>query len=274
MFLFVNWNVNPELFRIGGFGMRYYSLLFAGAFYLGFLIMRGIYRRENRSERELSRLLVYLLVGTVLGARLGQAFFYEFGYFKDHPLEIILPFRYSNGGFTWTGYQGLASHGGALGVLAAILLFSRRFQWNVLDLLDRLVIPVALAASFIRLGNLFNSEIIGKPSQLPWAFVFQRVDPIPRHPAQLYESICYGAIFVFLLWYFHRPLKPSRGRTTGWFLVLLFSVRFAVEFLKENQAAFENSLPVNMGQLLSLPFMVGGLVLLLRKQKENVKEAP
>lgn len=196
--LYINWNINPEIFRIGGFGLRYYSIMFALAFYFSYLILSKIYTKENVSIQLLNKLTIYVFLGTLIGARLGQVLFYESGYFKNHLLEIFLPFTiHPNGNFEWTGYQGLASHGGALGILIALAFYCKKYKQSFLWVIDRLVIVVPLAGFFIRIGNLFNSEIIGKPTNVSWAFVFEKVDFIPRHPAQLYEAIAYLIIFLF-----------------------------------------------------------------------------
>jgi prolipoprotein diacylglyceryl transferase len=256
--LFITWNVDPELFRIGGVGLRYYSLLFALAFLLGVALMHQLYRREGVAEDLVNPLLVYVLLGTLIGARLGQSLFYEWAYFKHHPLEIILPFRIRPEGWEWTGFQGLASHGGALGILAAVALYARNYQQSFLWVTDRLVIVVALGGFFIRLGNLFNSEIIGKPTEVPWAFVFERVDPLPRHPSQLYEALAYGLIF-WVLWRVHQHHRTKRGFLLGLFLLGVFSARFLIEFTKEVQVDFESAWWLNMGQVLSIPFIGAGV---------------
>jgi phosphatidylglycerol---prolipoprotein diacylglyceryl transferase len=168
--VYVTWNIDPEIFRIGGFALRYYSVLFVLAFISGYWIMSYIFQKEKIPVESLNKFFIYVFLGTLIGARLGHTLFYEFGYFKYHLLEIIFPFRISaEKGFEFTGYQGLASHGGAIGILIA----------------------VALSGFFIRMGNLFNSEIIGRPTTVPWAFIFTKVDLIPRHPVQLYEAILY-----------------------------------------------------------------------------------
>lgn len=225
-----------------------------------------MYQKEGLNQEELSPLLIYIIAGTVIGARLGQAFFYEFGYFKHHPLEIILPFRIGDNGFEWTGYQGLASHGGAIGVLIALAIYCKKFQQSFLRTIDKIVIAVALAGFFIRVGNFFNSEIIGTPSALPWAVVFLKIDNIPRHPAQLYEAFAYLCIFIFL-WtlYKRKGLELKKGFLFGLFLILVFSARFFIEFIKEDQEAFEKGWLLNMGQLLSIPFVAAGLYFVLRK---------
>jgi prolipoprotein diacylglyceryl transferase len=266
--IYINWNINPEIFRIGGFALRYYSLLFALAFIISYYLLSFVFRKENVSDKLLQKLLIYVIVGTIIGARLGHTLFYEFGYYKNHLLEIILPFRITNGKFELTGYQGLASHGGAIGILIAVGLYCRKYKLSFFWVLDRLVIVVALSGFFIRIGNLFNSEIIGRPTDLPWAVIFERVDFSPRHPSQLYEAIVYLLIF-FVLWklYQTKSLQLKKGFLFGLFLVLVFSARFLIEFTKENQEVFENTLPINMGQILSLPFIIVGAFLIFRRER-------
>jgi phosphatidylglycerol---prolipoprotein diacylglyceryl transferase len=264
----ITWNINPEIFRLGGFGLRYYSLLFALAFFIGYTLMKGMFQKEGLSEQLLSPLVIYIIAGTIIGARLGQVFFYEFGYYKHHLLEIVFPFKIGNKGFEWTGYQGLASHGGAIGILIALTLYCKKYQQSFLSILDKLVITVALAGFFIRVGNFFNSEIIGKPANVSWAVVFKRVDLIPRHPSQLYEAFCYLISFIILWILYQRKRKQlQKGFLFGLFLVLIFSARFLIEFTKEAQEAFEKSLPLNMGQILSLPLIAIGIYFILGKPK-------
>lgn len=259
------WNINPEIFTIGGFSLRYYSLLFVVAFFLGFLLIKNMYQREGLGETQVNPLVLYVFVGTLVGARLGQVLFYEFGYFKNHLPEMVFPFRITNGKFEWTGYRGLASHGGAIGILTAVWLYCRKYTFPMLWVLDRLVIVVALGGFFVRLGNFFNSEILGLPSTLPWAVVFAKVDNIPRHPAQLYEALAYLVIFGVLWLLYQNGKYQKRGLLFGWFLVLVFTARFFIEFVKADQEAFESRLALNMGQLLSIPFVLTGLYFLLRK---------
>ena len=239
--------------------------MFGFAFLISYFIIDKIFKKENVPEFLLKRLFIYVFLGTLIGARLGHTLFYEFGYYKHHILEIILPFRITNGKFELTGYQGLASHGGAIGILLAVALYCKKYKQSFLWTMDRLVIVVALSGFFIRLGNLFNSEIIGRPANVSWAFIFERVDLIPRHPAQLYEATCYLFIF-FLLWSIYKTKGKylKKGFLFGLFLVLLFTVRFLIEFVKENQEAFENALPINMGQILSIPFILTGLYFIFR----------
>jgi prolipoprotein diacylglyceryl transferase len=258
--LFLHWGISPEIFRIGGFALRYYSLGFMLAFAASYMVLLHVVRREGRPREMLDRLLVYIIAGTLAGARLGHCLFYDWAYYKVHFWEMILPFTFSGGQITFTGYQGLASHGGAIGIVLAAALFSYRYRVPLMWLLDRLALVVPLAGALIRTGNFFNAEIIGKPASLPWAVVFTRVDALPRHPAQLYEALCYVIIFV-LLWRLYRE-HPAPGQLFGWLLTAVFSARFLIEFVKENQVAFENGRLLNMGQLLSIPMIILGIYFL------------
>jgi prolipoprotein diacylglyceryl transferase len=258
----IYWDVSPEIFSIGPITIRWYGLLFAMSFIVGYQIMMVIFKRENRSEHDLNDLVWYMILGTVIGARLGHCFFYNPDYYLAHPLEIIQ---------VWKG--GLASHGAAIGILTALYLFvSKKKNFSFLWIVDRIVITVALSGFFIRMGNLFNSEIIGKPTNGKWGVVFVSVDNIPRHPAQFYESVAYLLIFIFLLsLYFKLNAKFKNGLLTGLFLILIFGFRFFVEFFKEIQSMFEQSMFLNMGQLLSIPFVIIGIFLLIRKDKKIIK---
>ncbi|MBI5731108.1 MAG: prolipoprotein diacylglyceryl transferase [Ignavibacteriales bacterium] len=258
----INWDVSPDIFSIGPITIRWYGLLFAMSFVVGYQIMMIIFKRENRSEHDLNDLVWYMILGTVLGARLGHCLFYNPDYYLSHPLEILQ---------IWKG--GLASHGAAIGILIAIYLYVRRKkEMSFLWVIDRIVITVALSGFFIRMGNLFNSEIIGKPTNGNWGFVFVSVDNIPRHPAQLYEAIAYLLIFIFLLsFYFRVKGRFKNGLLFGMFLVSVFGFRFFVEFFKENQSLFEQNLFLNMGQLLSIPFVIIGIYFLFHKDKKVIK---
>jgi len=258
----IHWNVSPDIFSIGPLTIRWYGLLFALSFIVGYQLMFVIFKKENKTEDELNDLVWFMILGTVIGARLGHCLFYNPRYYLTNPLEIVQ---------VWKG--GLASHGAALGILTAIYLYVRKRKgMTFLWVMDRVVITVALAGFFIRMGNLFNSEIIGKPTNASWGFIFEAVDNVPRHPAQLYESIAYLVIFVFLLvLYFKTGGKTKPGLLFGLFLILVFLFRFFIEFLKENQAYFENSMTLNMGQLLSIPFILLGIYLILfRKEKKSI----
>jgi phosphatidylglycerol:prolipoprotein diacylglycerol transferase len=256
----IHWNVDPEIFHIGIISIRYYSLLFMLSFIVGIYIFQWVYKRENKPKEALDPLLIYMLLGTVIGARLGHCLFYDASYYLSHPIKIFK---------VWEG--GLASHGAAIGILLSLYLFSRKHpEQPFLWLVDRIVITVALAGSFIRLGNLFNSEIIGKPADVPWSFVFERVDNIPRHPTQIYESVAYFIIFVILFRIYKKYGSATpRGYLLGLFLVLVFGFRFFVEFLKENQVAFESGMALNMGQILSIPAVIGGMILIYYSLKSK-----
>lgn len=257
---YIYWDVGREIVSLGPLTLRWYGILFALGFIVGFFIVRWMFRLEHKPEADLDRLLLYLLVGTVVGARLGHCLFYDPGYYLSNPLEIFK---------VWRG--GLASHGGGVGVFLALYLYSRKHKDQpYLWVLDRVAVPTALAGSFIRLGNLFNSEILGVQTDVPWAFVFARVDQVPRHPAQLYESISYLLIFFLLLWLYNRLReKTPRGLLIGVFLVLVFIARFAIEFVKVRQAAFGEALPLSMGQLLSIPMVVAGVILVWQAMKKQ-----
>ncbi len=257
----INWDVSPEIFSLGPLSIRWYGLLFACSFLIGYQIMLKIFRKEGKSENDLNDLVMYMILGTVIGARLGHCFFYNPAYYFSNPLEIIK---------VWKG--GLASHGAAIGILTSLYLYvKRKPQIKYLWLIDRIVIPTALGGFFIRLGNLFNSEIIGMPAEVPWAFVFTSVDAVPRHPAQLYESIAYLLIFVFLIWYYYKlngDIKP--GYFLGLFLILVFTFRFFVEFIKKNQTNFEEGMFINIGQILSIPLILVGIVLVALSFKKSL----
>ena len=270
----IHWNIDPVMFSIGSFSVRYYSLGFLFAFVLGYLIMARMFKHEKVRTEYLDSLVIYMFLATLIGARLGHCLFYEPSYFlsPDHWLEIVWPFR--NGHFT--GFQGLASHGAAIGILVALWLYGRKFAMNIWWILDRLVIVVALGGAFIRLGNLFNSEIYGGPTGLPWGFIFERNhETVAKHPTQLYESLSYLVIFGVSLWYYFRKKGSVKsGAIFGWWLVALFGMRFLIEFVKNDQVDFEAAMTLNMGQLLSLPFILGGLAIAWLSCKEKLPQGP
>ncbi len=255
---FITWDVSPLIFSVGPINVRWYGVLFAMSFAVGYVIMLRFFRKENLPEALLDKLSMYMLIATVVGARLGHVLFYEPASYLAHPLDILK---------IWQG--GLASHGAAIGILAALYFFARSSKRTYFWTLDRIVIVVALSGFFIRIGNLMNSEIYGKLTDLPWGFVFIRAgETLPRHPTQIYEALSYLALFAYLLWYYyHKDGKPREGFIFGIFLVVLFSARFLLEFLKEPQVNFENSMTLNMGQLLSIPFVIAGLFIIFRKVK-------
>jgi len=260
---FIEWSVSPEIFHIGSITVRWYGFLFAMAFVAGYMIMTWVFKKEGRPQADLEQLSVYMIFGTIIGARLGHCLFYNPVYYLSNPIEIFK---------VWEG--GLASHGAAIGIITAIYIFAKKKKkYNMLWTLDRIVIVVALAGTFIRLGNLFNSEIIGKPTEVAWAFIFTAVDDIPRHPAQLYESIAYFIIFLILLFIYHKGFAKNKdGLLFGLFLIFVFTFRFFVEFLKENQSSFEAGMTFNMGQLLSIPFVVAGIIFIWRSLRPKTKK--
>lgn len=260
---FIEWSVSPEIFHLGPVSVRWYGFLFAMAFVAGYFIMTWVFKKEGRLRTDLEQLSVYMIFGTVIGARLGHCLFYNPGYYLSNPVEILK---------VWEG--GLASHGAAIGIVIALYLFSnKKKKYPMLWILDRIVIVVALAGTFIRLGNLFNSEIIGRPADVSWAFIFTAVDDIPRHPAQLYESIAYFIVFLILLFIYYKGIEKNKsGLMSGLFLILMFTFRFFVEFLKENQSGFEDAMALNMGQLLSIPFVIAGIIFIIKSFKPKTKK--
>lgn len=257
---FIVWDVRPEIFiipedvaLIGGFSVRWYGLLFAMSFMAGYYIMLKIFKNEGIGIKVLDELTTYMIIFTLAGARVGHCLFYEPEYYLANPLDILK---------IWQG--GLASHGAAIGIIIGLYFFSRKIKRPTLWILDRVVIVVGLAGFFIRAGNLMNSEIFGDVTTLPWGFIFKRyyVEAFtldPRHPTQIYEALSYLAIFVFLLrYYWKHSGQPKQGMIFGIFLVLVFTVRFFVEFIKIPQVGFEEDMLLNMGQILSLPFVIAG----------------
>lgn len=260
-FTFITWNANPEAFElpIVNFPVRWYGLLFALGFLLSQQVMYFIYKKEGRPTGEVDTLTIYVALATVIGARLGHVLFYSPLYYFHNPLKIIA---------TWEG--GLASHGAGIGIFIALYLFARKTKVNYLWLLDRVAIITVLTGCLIRLGNLMNSEMVGLPTSLPWGFVFVSVDNLPRHPAQLYEAVYCFFLFIglFWAWYKYRD-RMATGLLFSWFLIVLFSLRFIDEFFKMNQEPFEDSLILNMGQWLSIPFVLAGVLLLIRIKKKS-----
>lgn len=244
------WNVEPTIFKLGFLQLRWYGLLFVGSFILGLIIMKKIFIKEGKDASSLDNLLIYALVGAIIGARLVHCLFYEPNYYLNHPLEIL---------YVWKG--GLASHGGMIGVIVGVYLYTKQNKLPFFWLLARMAIPGALTAAFVRFGNLFNSEILGKPSELSWAIVFEKVDNIPRHPVQLYEAFSYLIIFAILI-VVYRKISPSFSTKLlpGLFLTLIFSVRFLLEYTKTEQATYSPSIPLTVGQMLSTPFIIFGVI--------------
>lgn len=256
------WDQNPILFDFHFYQLHYYTLLFITGMISGLFIIQHEYSRQNNNVKLFDKLFIYSIIGIVVGARLGHCLLYDFAYYSHHPLEIFLPVRFQPE-FEIVGFRGLASHGGAIGLLLAIYLFSRNYKISFLQLLDIFALATPATGMFIRIGNFFNSEIIGKSSDLFWAVIFKRVDNTPRHPAQLYEAMAYLLIFVILIVLRKRKTNLRAGILFSLFLILLFSSRFMFEFIKENQSAFESNLIINMGQILSIPFILIGIILLV-----------
>ena len=268
MLSYINWNVDPEIVRInleflklGALSIRWYGLLFASGFLIGYYLGEKMLKTEKVKEQWIESLFFYILIATIVGARLGHVFFYGWDYYSQNPGEIIK---------VWHG--GLASHGGAVGILLALYIHSKRItKRSVLWSLDRIAGPVALVGAFIRTGNLMNSEIYGIETTLPWGFVFQRVpETVAKHPTQIYEALCYLLIFVFLSYkYWNTDAKDKQGMLTGIFFSLVFGARFLIEFIKEDQEMFEAGMALNMGQLLSIPLIIMGIFLWVKAIKNK-----
>ncbi len=263
MMLFVTWNVTPEIGEWFHISFRWYSLLFALGLFFGGWFLFSRMKKAGFSQSLFESLLVYLFVGLFLGARLVHCLFYEPHYYWEHPLELLLPItQLTDGSFVFSGYHGLASHGGAIGVALALWFYARRYKVSFLQLADYIAIATPLAGGFIRLGNLFNSEIVGAPTTAPWAFVFTVVDAIPRHPAQVYEAVYYFLFFGICCVLYHNKKTFPSGFFLSFVIIGVLVFRFFIEFLKEVQVPFEQAMTLNMGQWLSLPLIVVGAVLM------------
>ncbi|WP_103865059.1 prolipoprotein diacylglyceryl transferase [Aquimarina sp. I32.4] len=269
------WNLDPEITQLFGvFPIKYYGLFFVTGILLAYQIAKHIFSAEKKSLEQLEKLSSYLIVGILVGMRLGHCLFYDFEYYSEHILEIFVPFQIINGTWHFTGFTGLASHGGSLGAIIAIFLFSRKYKTSILWVLDHIAIVTPIVGAWIRLGNFMNSEIYGKPTHGNYGVIFMRDDMIPRHPTQLYEAFSYLLIFG-LLWYLYKKtqLAKQQGFLFGVLLSVLFLARLIIEFFKENQVSFEDSMTLNMGQLLSIPFILAGILFIIyskRKPKTNV----
>lgn len=257
---YITWDVNPDIYN-GFITIRWYGLMFAIGFLLGYNIVGKMFKREGVPEKWLSILLIYVGVATIVGARLGHVLFYQWDYYSQHPLKIFA---------TWEG--GLASHGGAIGIIIAVIIFSIiTTKRNPLWTFDRLTIAIALVGGLIRIGNLMNSEIFGHATTLPWGFMFVRSQEwhqlyygVACHPTQIYEALTYFALFALMMWmYWKKNLGERPGLLFGTFLIGTFGSRFFVEFIKNNQVAFEETMTLNMGQWLSIPFVLLGTGLII-----------
>ena len=289
MLSFINWNPDVVAFHLGFVSVRWYGLCWCLGLIAVYMLMHRLYQEQKLGEEKFDPMFFYCFVGILVGARLGHCLFYEPEYYLHHLTEMFLPIKETTHPELWTswlmwlptgnddthwvmtGYEGLASHGGTLGLMLALVLYARRVKLPLLHVLDNVGIVTPVCACAIRLGNLMNSEIIGRPTDLPWAFIFERVDQLPRHPGQLYEALCY-ACFFFIGWYFYRrhPRKVGSGFFFGLCLFMIFTSRILIEYTKENQVDFENGMFLNMGQLLSIPFVLLGLWCMRRgwKRKE------
>lgn len=268
---YIVWNPSLEAFSLGPLTFRWYSLCWLIGLALAYLVVKRLYREQKIKDELFDPLFIYCFIGILLGARLGHCIFYQPDYFLTSFkgfVEMLLPIHFGNDGswlgqnfgFFMTGYAGLASHGGTFGLMTALWLYCRKTKLSLWRVLDNIAIATGTTACFIRIGNLMNSEIIGKPTDIPWAFIFERVDLLPRHPGQLYEAIAYAMLFL-IMWMLHKRMPQKIG--TGWYfglcLTYIFSFRFLIEYTKEVQEAFENSLPIDMGQILSIPFIILGV---------------
>lgn len=261
---YILWNPDDTALRIGNFAMHWYSLCWLIGLVLAYLIVRRLYKEQKIKDELFDPLFLYCFIGILVGARLGHCLFYQPDVYLSswkHFVEMFLPIEFTgNNDWHFTGYRGLASHGGTFGLMIALWLYVRRTKLNIWRVLDNIAIATPATAFFIRIGNLMNSEIIGKPTDVPWAFIFEQVDMLPRHPGQLYEALAY-AVLMFIGWRLYRrsPQRVGKGFFFGLCLTYIFTARFLIEFTKEIQEPFEAALPINMGQILSLPFIAIGI---------------
>jgi len=273
---YITWDIDPIIFSFGSVRVGWYGLLLAGGFLIAYTVLQKIVKNEKVNPALIDKFAIFTIVWTIVGLRLGHCLFYDWAYFKDHILEIFIPFVQTANGWTFTGFAGLASHGGTIAIILYVLYFaikhSKNFSGaldNLLWLLDRLAIAIPVAAALVRCGNLMNSEIIGTVTTMPWGFVFMQLQGTseccePRHPSQLYEAMVYFSLFAYQMWYYFRHTKGSipAGRSVGTLLTVIFTFRFFVEFIKESQVAFENNMVLDMGQWLSIPFILLGIAFL------------
>lgn len=262
--LYILWNPDLEIFRIGNFAIRWYSTCWLIGLALAYFIVKWLYKDQKVKDAYFDPLFMYCFLGILIGARLGHCLFYQPEYFLSswtHVVEMFLPIhQIADGSWKFTGYEGLASHGGTIGLMVALYLYYRKTGMNLWHVLDDIAIATPITACFIRLGNLMNSEIIGTPTNVPWAFIFERVDMTPRHPGQLYEAIAYFVFFFVMLRFYKRTSKEvGTGFYFGLCLTLIFTFRFFIEYTKDIQVDFESGMIFNMGQLLSIPFIILGI---------------
>jgi prolipoprotein diacylglyceryl transferase len=273
---YILWNPDVEAFHILGLSIRWYSLCWLIGLLLAYFIVQRLYRQQKIKDELFDPLFLYCFFGILIGARLGHCLFYQPEYYLTsvkHFIEMIVPIHFMvGGGWKFVGYEGLASHGGTIGLIVALYLYYRRTRLNLWQVLDNIAIATPITACFIRLGNLMNSEIIGKVTDVPWAFIFERVDKVPRHPGQLYEAIAYFVFFFVGLWFYRKhPQRVGTGFFFGLCLTLIFTFRFFIEYTKDIQVNFESGMLFNMGQILSIPFIIIGIYCMCRKQKQPTK---
>ena len=274
---YITWNPSIEAFSIGSYSFRWYSLCWLFGLAIAYFVVRKLYKEQKIKDELFDPLFFYCFLGILIGARLGHCIFYQPDYFLTSFkgfVEMLLPIHFTaDGGWKMTGYAGLASHGGTAGLMLALWLYTKRTKLSLWTVLDNIAIATGTTACFIRLGNLMNSEIIGKATDVPWAFIFEKVDMLPRHPGQLYEAIAYALLFV-IMWALHKkwPEKIGTGWYFGFCLTYIFTFRFFIEYTKEIQEAFEASLPIDMGQILSIPFIVLGAWCMLRAKSKQEKQ--
>ena len=281
---YIVWNPDLEAFRLGPLAVRWYGLMWIIGLALAYFVVKKLYKEQKIKDEYFDPLFIYCFFGILIGARLGHCIFYQPDYFLTSGkgfVEMLLPIHFGNDGswlgqsfgFFFTGYEGLASHGGTLGLMIALWLYVRKTKLSIWMVLDNIAIATGITACFIRLGNLMNSEIIGKVTDVPWAFIFERVDAVPRHPGQLYEAIAYAILFIIMWTIYKNNQKPTAKSQqlkvgSGWYfgfcLTYIFTFRFFIEYTKEIQEAFEASLPLDMGQILSIPFVVLGITCMIR----------
>ena len=277
---YIVWDPDLVAFRLSFIVVRWYGLMWIIGLALAYFVVKRLYKEQKIKDELFDPLFIYCFFGILIGARLGHCLFYQPQDFLTSwqgIVEMLLPIHIGNNGSWWgetfgffpTGYAGLASHGGTLGLMIALWLYVRKTKLSIWTVLDNIAIATGTTACFIRLGNLMNSEIIGKITDVPWAFIFERVDMMPRHPGQLYEAIAYAILFA-IMWYLHKKMPEKIG--TGWYfdfcLTYIFTFRFFIEYTKEIQEAFEASLPIDMGQILSIPFIILGVWCMLRAKKK------
>ena len=279
---YIVWDPDLVAFRLSFIVVRWYGLMWIIGLALAYFVVKRLYKEQKIKDELFDPLFIYCFFGILIGARLGHCLFYQPQDFLTSwqgIVEMLLPIHIGNNGSWWgetfgffpTGYAGLASHGGTLGLMIALWLYVRKTKLSIWTVLDNIAIATGTTACFIRLGNLMNSEIIGKITDVPWAFIFERVDAVPRHPGQLYEAIAYAILF-FIMWALHKKMPGKIG--TGWYfgfcLTYIFTFRFFIEYTKEIQEAFEASLPIDMGQILSIPFIVIGIWCMIRANKKQI----